>query len=154
MAQQVAQAMQQGEGANKGAGASSPLAVFPALPGRVETTRFVKENYRGLAFFTRVLEQTLTGLPGAEPVRVFHPLGASAGPLEEQLRAFLTTEGVPFQVTAEANGARIWRVDDPYEGQWWLVCRPDGRVFGLLGVDLEQEPWQPLRLRMVQDGNG
>lgn len=101
---------------------------FPDL-GKVESTRFVREAYRGLDFLERVLERTFD--VDGRPVQVFLVSGGAekVRSLLESLSAFMTEEGISVE-RIERSGVALSLVHDPYEGEWFYLALGDR----LLGV--------------------
>ncbi|MCP4696686.1 MAG: hypothetical protein GY862_07540 [Gammaproteobacteria bacterium] len=116
----------------KALGVSSENAAlafqFPDL-GTVASTRFVKENYRGLDFLHKVVERAF--VKDEKTVEAFLVTGTaeSVARLEQSFINFFKDDGTDYEIIEKKN-LRFYRVYDPYEGEWFFV--PDGKR--LLGV--------------------
>jgi hypothetical protein len=109
------------------------FTVFSRLPelGEVITTRFVKEAYRGLSFANNVVEREY--LFDGETVQVSHVSGSEAEMKEliSSYLAFFKDSEIPYEQKSK-NGHEMYRVMDPYEGDWNLLLFSDS-VFGIYG---------------------
>jgi hypothetical protein len=112
---------------------SDPFPEFARLPdiGDVVSTRFVKEAYRGLDFLNNVIEREYVF--NGEPVQIFV--------ISEEKKAIKRLVGLFFEYFRESDiqfnviekkGKVVYRVKDPYEGDWVLVSFPD-TLFGIYG---------------------
>lgn len=104
---------------------------FPDL-GQVETTRFVKEDYRGLSFLDNVLERTFQRNGGS--VAVFMLNGAAEDIVRrvQELTAFLDEDGIGYEVL-ERGSNKVYRVRDPYEGEWFFLAQAE-RLLGVFAA--------------------
>ena len=100
---------------------------FPNL-GRVKSTRFVREYYRGMDFLNNVVERTFDR--DGRDIQAFVISGSAAEirELEQSLTGFLTDDGIPFEVVGR-NDLRFIEVEDPYEGNWFFVAL-EGQLVG------------------------
>ncbi|MBF0455417.1 MAG: hypothetical protein HQL72_11455 [Magnetococcales bacterium] len=108
---------------------------FPLL-GQTHSTRFIKENYRGLSFLGNILERTFN--VGEKKIIAFLLLADPAliRQKDQALLTFFQQDQIPFSET-EIAGLRLVRVEDPYEGDWFYL--PVGeRLLGLFGVSPEE----------------
>ncbi len=101
---------------------------FPDF-GPVQSTQFVREYYRGMEFFNKVLERSFRR--GESSLQVFQ---ISGGPdqiiaLKDSLFRFLDEDGIPHR-TEERHGLAFHLVQDPYEGEWFFVVLP-GQFLGV-----------------------
>ncbi|MBF0296696.1 MAG: hypothetical protein HQL96_16045 [Magnetococcales bacterium] len=117
---------------------------FPEL-GEELATRFFKEGYRGLDFFTNVLERTFR----REGREVQGFLAENGAQLENRLSAFLAREGIPL-VREERDGRVVTLVKDPYEGEWFYL-RDGERLLGAFGISPDAA-WEPVK-RFLADGD-
>ncbi|MBF0369513.1 MAG: hypothetical protein HQL52_08665 [Magnetococcales bacterium] len=107
-----------------GAGGEQAQAfAFPDL-GETTRTRFIKESYRGLDFFSNVVERSFD-LDGRE-LTAFLLTGS---PEEKRqtttaLKDFLAGEEIPNPAIREA-GVEWVTVMDPYEDEWFFVWSED-----------------------------
>ncbi|HIJ84320.1 MAG: hypothetical protein HW380_2290 [Magnetococcales bacterium] len=114
---------------------------FPAL-GEVVETRFIKENYHGLAFFDNVLERTFK-----RGDTIFQSFLLSGSPSEmaqrkQALLDFLTRDKIPYTLVQEKPIPHLV-VHDPYEGDWFMV-EHGTQFLGIFGMALEPLE-QPLK---------
>jgi len=115
---------------------SFPLfSKFPEL-GKVESTRFVKEGYRGLDFLHNVIERGY--LRRGEKIKVALMTGS-----EQDMRSLMSSflgyfgrSGIRYEKTG-TRGKEVYRVMDKYEGNWFLIPFRD-TVFGVFGTDDEE----------------
>jgi hypothetical protein len=115
--------------------ASRPFSAFDRLPrnGRAGKTRFIKEGYRGLDFFHNVLEREYT-IEGQKVI-----LALLAGSTQEMIQSvpafleYVKKSGMPLEQSEQA-GKTIYKVNDKYEGSWFLVSSPKA-VFAVFGTD-------------------
>lgn len=114
---------------------AEPFAVFSRFPdlGEVVATRYIKEAYRGLDFVNNVLERQYS--VNGKPVQVFLVTG-DAEKIDALVASFLDyfrRSGIAFEQIAPKNGRMIYKVQDPYEGDWFLFPAPDA-LFGAFGA--------------------
>ncbi|MEA3278301.1 MAG: DUF6599 family protein [Pseudomonadota bacterium] len=92
---------------------------FPDL-GTVTSTRFVKEDYRGLGFLNGVLERRFER--NGEEIEAFLVSG-TADSVQHLVRAFETffrEDELPYR-KIEKEGLTFYSVNDPYEGDWFFL---------------------------------
>jgi hypothetical protein len=92
---------------------------FPDL-GKITTTRFVKEYYRGMEFLNEILERGFER--NGEDIRSFLAQGTEeeiAG-LVTAFEKFFEEDEMPYQ-RVERDGLTFFRIQDPYEGDWFFV---------------------------------
>lgn len=101
---------------------------FPELGTPLETY-FVKEDYRGIGVLDNVLERIFER-NGAE-ITAFLLTGKSAkiGQTRDDLLGFLAQDGIEYSLQETPNGD-YYRVEDPYEGEWFFVARNE-RLIGV-----------------------
>lgn len=112
---------------------SEPFPEFTRLPelGKVVSTRFIKEAYRGLDFINNVIEREYE--VDGETVAVFVITGAE-GKIRKHVSSFIDffrQSDIQYSVI-EKTGKSVYRINDPYEGNWVLVSFPDA-LFGIYG---------------------
>ena len=92
---------------------------FPDL-GAVKSTRYVREYYRGLEFLHEVLERTFER--NNVEIQAFAVSGTprDMGNLVRSFAAFFAEEGIAQQAVVH-NGLTFYKVDDPYEGDWFYL---------------------------------
>ncbi len=106
------------------------LTRFPDL-GEVARTRYVRESYRGISFFSNVLEREYGSGPGKFNVSM------SLGNEDEIKKStdlfikYFKESGLDY-TSANLNGSQVYRIKDPYEGDWVLIPMSDS-IFGLYG---------------------
>ncbi len=112
---------------------------FPDL-GAVKSTRYIREYYRGLEFLHKVLERTFER-NGVE-IQAFAVAGTPRAmrDLVASFAAFFAEEGI-VQQAAVHNGLTFYKVQDPYEGDWFYLPLEDQ----LMGV------YAPLDEEMAAD---
>lgn len=117
---------------------SETPAVSSLLPdlGDVVATRFVKEAYRGLGFVKDVIEREYR--INGKTVQV----SAAEGSREEIQRLlaaylnFFREDGIEY--TEQRKGSQsLYKVIDPYEGDWYLIPRSDS-LYGIYGAADEE----------------
>ncbi len=92
---------------------------FPDL-GRVLSTRYEREYYRGMEFFNRVLEREFE-----REEMSFQAFSITAAPMQidkivQDLLLFLDQDGIAHS-EQDQGGLTLHRVQDPYEGDWFFV---------------------------------
>jgi hypothetical protein len=90
---------------------------FPQL-GEVDTTRFIKEYYRGMEFFNNILERKFQY--GDKQISAFLTTNKTPERTRTALLEFLETDGIAVEIH-QVEGVKFYQVDDPYEGQWFFV---------------------------------
>jgi len=115
-----------------GAGAMGAFSRFPDI-GEVVATRYVKEDYRGLGFANHVIEREYR--IGGQEIQVALTSG-DRNAMTERLSSYLDffKETGVAHTLSEANGRRIYRVEDPYEGNWYLIVFPE-TIVGVYGLE-------------------
>ncbi|MBF0516596.1 MAG: hypothetical protein HQK97_05680 [Nitrospirae bacterium] len=113
---------------------AEPFTLFERFPkfGKVVSTQFIKENYRGLDFVHDALEREYD-LDGEKVSICLIPQP------EKTLAAYLNffkTTGTKYTVV-DKGGRQLYKIDDKYEGQWQLIPMEDTLigVFGKLSDD-------------------
>ena len=111
------------------------FSKFPDL-GKVESTRFAKEGYRGLDFLHNVIEREYS--TGSGRIKVALMAGS-----EHEMRSLLSSfldyfgkSGMRYEKT-ESSGREVYKVIDKYEGNWFLIRSRDA-IFGVFGTDDEE----------------
>ncbi len=111
--------------------------VFTKLPdiGKVTKTRFIKEGYRGLDFLRNVIEREYS--TGGRKITVALITGN-----EQEIRSvtlsfheYFKKSGIPNE-KSERSGKEFYRVQDKYEGAWFLIPSGDA-LFCVFGTDDE-----------------
>ena len=110
---------------------SEPFPEFSHLPelGKIVSTRFIKEAYRGLDFINNVIEREYE--VDGETVAVF-VIAGEEGDIKKLVNSFVDyfrQSDIQYSVI-EKKGKSVYRINDPYEGDWTLVTLPDA----LLGI--------------------
>ncbi len=112
---------------------SDPFPEFARLPdiGDVVATRFIKEAYRGLGFVNNVIEREYR--VDGETVAIFVVTGEKKEikNLVDSFTDFFRQSDIQYSVT-EQQGKKLFKVKDPFEGDWALISLPDA-LFGVYG---------------------
>jgi hypothetical protein len=112
---------------------SDPFPEFAELPdiGEVISTRFIKEAYRGLGFLNNVIEREYR--VNGETVELFVVTGEQKKikNLVDSFTDFFRETDTQYSVK-EIKGKSVYRVKDPFEGDWVLISLPDA-LFGIYG---------------------
>jgi hypothetical protein len=114
---------------------SSPTALteFSRLPDikEVVATRFVKEAYRGLGFVNNVVEREYS-IQG-KMVQLSLVTGSDAD-ISKLLSSYLAffKESDTLYAKIGKDGQVLYKVMDPYEGDWFLIPFSDS-LFGIYG---------------------
>jgi hypothetical protein len=92
---------------------------FPEL-GVTKSTRFVREYYRGVEFLNNVLERTFER--NTTEIQVFMVSGTPRAiqTLMTSFTEFFAGEGI-VQQPIRHNGLTFYKVEDPYEGEWFYL---------------------------------
>lgn len=113
---------------------SDPFPEFSRLPdfGEVVATRFIKKAYRGLDFVNNVIEREYN--MNGESVQIFVVSGekGSSSSLAGSFIEYFRKSDVTY-IVSEKKGKKLYRVKDPYEGDWVMVLYPDA-LFGIYGA--------------------
>ncbi|UCE79150.1 MAG: hypothetical protein JSV13_00480 [Nitrospiraceae bacterium] len=124
---------------NRSLGSSSEtLSAFSRLPtvGTAITTRFVKEDYRGLDFVHNVVEREYRIEGKTVQVFLFLGTGSEIKELVASYLAFFRESDIEYSVIKQ-DTLDIYQVIDPFEGDWYLVPAFD-ELYGIFGeVDKE-----------------
>ncbi len=114
--------------------ASGPFPLFSRFPdlGEVVTTRFVKEAYRGLDFAKNVIEREYRIKGNRVQVSLVAGEGDEIRKLVETFLDFFNQSKIIY-TKIEKNGQMMYKVQDPYEGTWFLVPFPE-TLFGVYGT--------------------
>jgi hypothetical protein len=115
-----------------------PFQVFSKFPdiGKVVSTKFAKEGYRGLDFLHNVIEREYSTDSGRIKVAL---MSGSEPEMRALLSSFLDyfgRSGMRYEKT-ESSGGEVYRVIDKYEGNWLLIRSRD-EIFGVFGTDDEK----------------
>ncbi|TAN39617.1 MAG: hypothetical protein EPN25_10795 [Nitrospirae bacterium] len=112
-----------------------PFQIFSRLPdlGKVVTTRFIKEGYRGLDFVRNVVEREYVS--GSSKINVALMTGSDQElrRLKSSFLDYFSKAGVRSE-RLDRSGIEAYKVMDKYEGNWFLIISPDA-VFGVFGTD-------------------
>ncbi|KJU84368.1 hypothetical protein MBAV_003436, partial [Candidatus Magnetobacterium bavaricum] len=115
------------------------FSLFDGLPdsGKVVSTGYFKENYRGLGFIHNVIERRYD-IDGKE-VQVALVTGKkdAIDGLVAAFLAYFEKSGVKYDKSASA-GMGYYKVSDKYEGDWFLIPAGDALlgVYGAVSEDL------------------
>jgi hypothetical protein len=111
------------------------LPEFLRLPdvGEVVATRFVKEAYRGLGFVNNVIEREYRIQDKTVQVSL---VSGSASEVKRLVTSYLDffQESDIVHIKLKKDGQKLYKVIDPYEGDWYLIPFSDA-LFGIYGVE-------------------
>lgn len=124
--------------AKKIGGGSEAVPVFSFLSdlGVHLKTTYIKEGYRGLSFVNNVIEMEYS--IEEKPVRFFVVKSSSTeiSNLKSNYIDFFNNENI-YYTSVINNGTEFYRINDLYEGQWYLI--PGNEVmYGLYGEVSEE----------------
>ncbi|HBH61115.1 MAG TPA: hypothetical protein DDX85_05105 [Nitrospiraceae bacterium] len=108
------------------------FSKFPDL-GKVESTRFVKEGYRGLDFLHNVMEREYSTGKGRIKVALMSGSDLEIRSLMSSFLDYFGKSGMQYHII-ESSGRDVYRVIDKYEGNWFLIRSRDA-IFGVFGTD-------------------
>jgi hypothetical protein len=106
------------------------LARFPNL-GEASRTRYVRESYRGITFFNNVIEREYGTAGGKFNVSLFLGNEDEIKKITELFIKYFQEAKIDYTRT-DLKGRKVYRVNDPYEGDWVLIPMSDS-LFGLYG---------------------
>ena len=114
------------------------FGVFSKFPdiGKVVSTRFAKEGYRGLDFLHNVIEREYSTGSGKIKVALMAGSNDEARSLFSAFLSYFGKSGMRYEKT-ERGGKEVYKVTDKYEGNWFLIRTRDA-VFGVFGTDDEE----------------
>lgn len=124
---------------NRSLGSTSDLlSSFSRLPavGNVIATRFVKEDYRGLGFLRNVVEREYRINGKTAQVFLFLGTESEVKELVASYLVFFRESDIEYSVTKQ-DTLEIYKVIDPYEGDWYLIPASDA-LFGIYGAVNEE----------------
>ncbi len=112
--------------------------VFSKFPdmGRVVSTRFAREGYRGLDFLHNVIEREYVRGNGKIKVALMAGSDREVRPLLAAFLEYFEKSGMSYE-RSEKGGTDVYKVVDKYEGNWFLIRSRDA-VFGVFGTDDEE----------------
>lgn len=113
------------------------MTSFSRLPEleEVVTTRYIKEAYRGLDFANNVTEREYRIQGDTVQVSLMTGTDSEIDKLVGSFLAFFKESDTPYELIRK-NGRELYKIMDPYEGEWYLVPFP-GSLFGIYGVTHE-----------------
>ncbi len=111
--------------------------VFSKFPdiGKVVTTKFAKEGYRGLDFLHNVIEREYATGSGKIKVAIMAGSNSEAGSLLSTFIDYFGKSGMRYEESVR-GGINVYKVMDKYEGNWFLIRSGDA-VFGVFGTEDE-----------------
>lgn len=115
---------------NAGADAKAVFSKFPDI-GKINSTRFIKEGYRGLDFLRNVVEREYSFNGKTIQVALLAEKENEAQKLMSALLVHFKKSDTKFDKTLR-NGKDIYKVIDKYEGDWFLISG-QGVLFGIYG---------------------
>ncbi len=109
------------------------LNVIEKLPsiGEVITTRFIKQNYRGLEFLNNVIEREYLFNGDNITVSLLAKTKADTDNLISRFMTFFKKDGIRF-IGLKHEDSKFYRVLDPFEGDWFLIPA-EKSLFGVYG---------------------
>jgi hypothetical protein len=115
-----------------------PFQVFSKFPdlGKVESTKFAKEGYRGLDFLHNVIEREYSTGSGRIKVALMTGSGPEMRSVLSSFLDYFGRSGIRYEKT-ESSGREVYRVIDKYEGNWFLIRSRDA-IYGVFGTDDEK----------------
>ncbi|MBF0435478.1 MAG: hypothetical protein HQL77_08915 [Magnetococcales bacterium] len=115
-------------------GKSTLVFGFPDL-GDAVSTRFIRENYHGLAFLRNVLVRQFKR--GEVTFEAFLLTGSpnELAAVKKQLTEFLAREKITTSTITEGSLPRLV-IHDPYEGDWFVMERKS-QWLGIFGTDAQ-----------------
>lgn len=118
-------------------GSSEEITAFSRLPElkEVVATRYIKEAYRGLDFANNVTEREYRIQGDTVQVSLMTGTDSEIDKLVGSFLAFFKESDTPYELIRK-NGRELYKIMDPYEGEWYLVPFP-GSLFGIYGVTHE-----------------
>jgi hypothetical protein len=106
------------------------FSKFPEL-GQTLSTRFIKHGYRGLDFFNNVLERQYQVNGQTVSVAMINGKDEEIALLGETFLTFLKDSQIEYG-SIENGKRKIYKINDPYEGDWYLVIKNDF-LYGVYG---------------------
>jgi len=106
------------------------FARLPSL-GEVIKTRFVRESYMGISGLNDVIERQYKTAGGNTTVSLCFGTQDDIKKITESLIKYLRDSKINYTET-EIKGSTVYKVNDPYEGDWMLIPLGDS-LFGLYG---------------------
>ncbi len=118
---------------NRISAGSDPFPEFAALPdiGQILTTRFIKEAYRGLDFLNNVIEREYNISGETLQVFILNVSGENISNITDSFISYFNDSDIKFTESRE-DEKTIYKVSDPYEGDWVLISSPD-TIMGIFG---------------------
>ncbi len=114
---------------------SSPTALteFSRLPDikEVISTRFVKEAYRGLGFANNVIEREYNIQGKMVQLSLVTGSDTDISKLLSSYLSFFKESETPYSRIGK-DGQALYKIMDPYEGDWYLIPFSDS-LFGIYG---------------------
>jgi len=111
------------------------FSKFPDL-GKVESTKFAKEGYRGLDFLHNVIEREYSTGSGRIKVALMAGTEPEMRSLLSSFLEYFGKYGVRYEKTG-SSGREVYRVMDKYEGNWFLIRSRDA-IYCVFGTDDEK----------------
>lgn len=111
--------------------AFSGFARFPDI-GKLTKTRFIREAYLGIDFLNHVIEREYRVNEKIFKLALFAEDKTESKTLITSFTGFFMESEIPYTVT-ENKGNAVYKVSDPYEGDWVLIAA-GGALFGLYGT--------------------
>jgi hypothetical protein len=129
------------------------LPAFSRLPdiGTVVSTRFIKEAYRGLDFANNVIERSYNIKDRTVAISLVASDTAEIRKLVTSYIGFFRTSEIEH-IKFKRNGQELYKVIDPYEGDWYLIPFADA-LFGIYGAE-DDETLDRLIISLLKTDTG
>jgi len=108
---------------------------FPDL-GKITSTRFIKDSYHGLEFLNGVLERSFERETGELKAFLIQGSAAETRDLVGAFESFFRDDEMPYQ-RIDREGLAFFRVEDPYESEWFFVPLDSGLIGAFTPLDEE-----------------
>jgi len=105
-------------------------SIFPEV-GEKGRFRYVQQGYRGLDFINGVMEQEYQVHEKSIQLSLYQSDEEGIKKTINQYLDFFKENEITFQLT-ELKGIEIYRISDPFEGDWYLLPK-DSQLFGIYG---------------------
>ena len=117
---------------------SGEITMFSRLPDleEVVTTRYIKEAYRGIDFANNVIEREYRIQEKTIQVSLMTGTDTKIKELVASYLAFFRESDTPYEQTSR-DGKDLYKIMDPYEGDWYLIPFSDS-LFGIYGAADEE----------------
>jgi len=101
--------------------------------GKVVSTRFIKEGYRGLDFFNNVIEREYLYKGKTVQVAIVYENTDVINTLAAKFMDYFKRSDIKYEKIGAGEKTIIYRVMDHYEGEWFLITA-DNAIYGIYGT--------------------